>query len=163
MVPNPLLAQLVIEQVSPRTVPLARTLILEGLQERVGILIPGMNPDLDDILSFYSGADHLFLIGYLQDSPEKLICTGALVGETKSSARIVRVSVQKRYRRNKIAGAIVRALESHAKNNQINEILLETTDGWDSAILFYLSLGYQIYTHSDGNCHMKKRLDAEYN
>ena len=163
MVPNPLLAQLVLKPVSPKTAPLARSLILEGLQERVGTLISGMNPDLDDILKFYSGSDHHFLIGYFRDSPEKLICTGALVGETNFNARIVRVSVQKRYRRNKIARAMVKALEAHAKNNHFREILLETTDDWDSAIQFYLSLGYQIYAHSDGNCHMKKRIDAEYN
>ena len=161
MVSIPFLAQLVLEPISLKTTPLARALILEGLQERVGILIPGMNPDLDDILSFYPGAGHLFLIGYLQNSPKKIICTGALLHETDTIARIVRVSVQKRYRRNKIAGAIVRALESHAKNNHFHEILLETTDDWNSAIQFYLSLGYQIYTRSDGNCHMKKRIDAK--
>ena len=161
MVSNPFLGQLVLEPISLKTVPLARALILEGLQERVGTLIPGMNPDLDDILKFYSGSDHHFLIGYLRDSPEKLICTGALVRKTNSSARIVRVSVQKRYRRNKIAETMVRALEAHARNNHFHQILLETTDDWESAIQFYLSLGYRIYARSDGNCHMKKRLDVK--
>jgi ribosomal protein S18 acetylase RimI-like enzyme len=163
MVPNSFLAQLILEPVSPMTAPLARSLILEGLKERVGPLIPGINPDLDNILSFYPGSGHLFLIGYLQDSPDKMVCTGALVRETDASARIVRVSVQKRYRRNKIAGAMVRALEAHAKKNNFHEILLETTDDWDSAIKFYRSLGYQIYNHADGSCHMKKRLDAGLN
>ena len=153
--------QLVIEPVSPKTAPLARDLILEGLKERFGWLNPTLNPDLQDILRSYTHAGHLFLVGSLNNAPGEVICTGALTHETTKRARIMRVSVKKDCRRKGFATTMVSALETHARETgmrEIEEILLETTDTWKSAIDFYLALGYRIYEYSEGNCHMKKRL-----
>ncbi|MHA1583969.1 MAG: hypothetical protein ACTSWL_01835 [Promethearchaeota archaeon] len=43
----------------------ARTLILEGLKDRIGWIDYSMNPDLDNILENYNKPEQIFLTGWI--------------------------------------------------------------------------------------------------
>ena len=76
----------------------ARNLILHGLGEHWGWIDEEINTDLVDIAASYSAG--YFVLGWLDDV---LVATGALIPKSESSLRIVRMSVDREYRRRGIA------------------------------------------------------------
>jgi putative acetyltransferase len=124
----------------------AKALILAGLVEHWGFLDPTKNPDLDDIAATY--ADATFLVAHLDG---KLVGTGALLPRTAEYAEIVRMSVDRSLRRQGIGRAILQALVEQARKSGFRQVTLETTETWDEVITFYLSFGFQITHHQDGD------------
>jgi ribosomal protein S18 acetylase RimI-like enzyme len=133
----------------PQHQPEAKALILAGLEEHWGVLIPGKNPDLDNISLSYAKA--LFLVA-LQG--EKLIGTGALAPKSDDTAEIVRMSVSSTMRRRGIGKKILNALCLHAKAEGYKRVILETTETWQDAIEFYRQFGFKITHHLDGDVYL---------
>lgn len=133
----------------------ARVVVLKGLEERFGFIDPKFNPDLKNIVESYSGRGAVFLVGIYKG---KVICTGAVTMEASNIGRVERMSVLKEYRRTGIAKQMIQSLETWAKENKYQQLVLETNNDWKSAIEFYKKSGYSIYLN-DGECsHFVKQL-----
>jgi GNAT superfamily N-acetyltransferase len=110
----------------------ARRVILAGLGEHFGEIDEGRNPDLNDIAASYR--DGVFLVA-LQDGA--LVGTGALVRRTRSVGQIVRMSVDRQYRRRGIASAVLAGLLDEARASGYRWAMLGTNDDWADALAFY--------------------------
>ncbi|WP_142829664.1 GNAT family N-acetyltransferase [Planococcus soli] len=133
----------------------ARAVVLKGLEERFGFIDPKYNPDLKSIVLSYSGQRAVFLVGIYKD---RVICTGAVSMEALSVGRVERMSVLKEYRRTGVAKGMIHSLESWAKENGYQQLVLETNNDWQSSIDFYKNRRYSIYLN-DGKCsHFVKEL-----
>ena len=119
-----------------------KNLILAGLAEHWGTIDPSKNPDLDDICSTY--ANGIFLVAWLQN---RIIGTGALIPKSNNTAEVVRMSVAADMRRRGIANRILQRLCDQAKSNEVQRLVLETTETWHEVIGFYIRFGFQI-SHS---------------
>lgn len=135
----------------------AQQLILDGLREHWGELDPTLNGDLDDIMGSYVDAGHAF---FVVEEGGELIGTGALVGETAVTGRIVRVSVRANQRRRGLGRAISEQLIAEARRRGCREILVETTDTWTAAIRLYQECGFTPYAWQDGDIHMRKEIEC---
>lgn len=131
----------------------AKNLILAGLEEHWGVLIPGKNPDLDNIALSYS--DSTFLLALRAG---KVIGTGALVPKSDDTAEIVRMSVSSTMRRCGIGRKILNELCLRAKAEGYKRIILETTETWAEAIEFYKQLGFKITHYLDGDVYFSLDL-----
>ena len=127
----------------------ARNLILQGLGKHWGWIDEQINTDLVDIAESYS-AGH-FVLGFLDDV---LVATGGLIHESETSMRIVRMSVDREFRRQGIATGILDHLIQLARQSGINSLVLETNEPWSEVVRFYLEYGFQITAQGDGNVHM---------
>jgi GNAT superfamily N-acetyltransferase len=126
----------------------AQALILAGLEEHWGYIDPTKNPDLDDIDSTYAHAT--FLVAWQGDV---LIGTGALIRDGDGVARIVRMSVAKRARRQGVGTLILERLCERARALGYRQIVLETTSTWEDAIAFYERNGFRVTGSRDGDTH----------
>ena len=126
--------------------PAAKALILDGLVDHWGVLDEGKNPDLDDIATTY--ADGVFLVARLDD---KIVGTGAFKPYSATQVEIVRMSVKKDLRRQGIGQQILSELCKIAAEKGYAEVILETTKIWQDVIDFYLSYGFEITHHQDGD------------
>lgn len=72
----------------------------------------------------------------------KVICTGALVIENDKTARIVRMSVKKHFRRQGFAEQLLKTLERKANELGVSRLVLEINRDWKSAVQFYLKMGF---------------------
>ena len=138
---------LTIRPFAPGDQDAARDLILEGLRGRFGSAFDGdLNRDLDDIAASYAGA--YFIIALLCD---QLVSTGALVPRGPEVTQVVRMSVDRRYRRRGIGRAILDRLLERARCSGCRRVILGTNDAWDDAIAFYTSCGFrQVARHQGG-------------
>jgi GNAT superfamily N-acetyltransferase len=123
-----------------------RNLILAGLAEHWGTIVPGLNPDLNNIHLTYAHA--VFLVARYQG---RIVGTGALVPLSVDTARIVRMSVAADMRRKNVGTLVFRTLCDQARTLGIRHLVLETTASWQAAIAFYQHLGCQPSHHQDGN------------
>lgn len=130
-----------------------KELILAGLKEHWGFLDQTLNPDLNDIASTY--AQGLFLTAW-QD--EQLAGTGALLPAGESCFQVVRMSVEKRWRRQGLGQQILAGLEAGAMRQGARRLILETTSEWAKVIQFYLNSAYQITHSKDGDTYFEKIL-----
>lgn len=128
-------------------------LINQNLSQRFGVVDPQMNPDLIDIsLSYPEGA---FLVACARG---KIVGTGALITETRSVGRIVRMHTSSQVRRQGIGRRLLDELEARATAAGFKELVLETTDDWFDAISFYLACGFKETGRQDGEIHFMKPL-----
>jgi len=139
------LDQLTISPFQPEHQPVAKKLILAGLEEHWGALDPSFNQDLNDIASTYGSG--IFLTAWLGD---RLVGKGALIPHADHTAEIVRMSVDTSLRRTGIGRRILDALIAQAKSDGYQRIILETTNTWEDAKGFYRSYGFQ-FTHYQGD------------
>jgi GNAT superfamily N-acetyltransferase len=116
----------------------ARRIILDGLGEHFGHVDESCNHDLDDISASYIAAGHPFLVA---EADAMLVGTGAMVIEDGNCGRIVRVSVERAYRRLGIGQELVRRLVSIARQRGLACLWVETNDDWTEAIGLYLHCG----------------------
>ncbi|KOO43523.1 GNAT family N-acetyltransferase [Priestia koreensis] len=144
-----------IEPVSLPTVKQAKDLIYEGFLDYFPSIDESLNPDLHNILRAYEDTGSLFLIGKIGD---ELVCTGAFLRETADTARICRMSVAHRYRKNGYAKQMVHALETQIKVLKYKRIVIETTKEWIKPIRLYESLGYTIVGRNVEEVHFEKVL-----
>lgn len=130
-------------------------LILAGLAEHWGELDHNLNPDLHNISQSYRG--ETFLVA---EHRGIIIGCGALITENREAGygRIVRMSVKKENRRQKIGQQLLHQLESIAQHRDFKKIVLETTTTWSDVITFYLANGYQISGYHNGDTHFEKLI-----
>ncbi|MGM0885082.1 MAG: GNAT family N-acetyltransferase [Bacillota bacterium] len=147
--------EVTIEDVNVNTQAKARAIILAGLEERFGVLDHQFNTDLEDIIENYINQNYVFLIGTVSDCP---VCTGALIKETEDVGRVVRMSVLNQYRRKGIASIMLQRLEERARLCGYKKIVLETTNTWKDAEVFYLKNGFSEYYRDDEEVHLEKYL-----
>lgn len=127
-----------------------KSLILSGLEEHWGTLNPNFNSDLNEIANHYK--QDIFLIALFG---EKIIATGAALLISSSTAKIVRMSVRKKYRRNGIGKAILDALILELREKNISKVILETTRTWTEAISFYTNYGFAVTHYEDEDIYFK--------
>ena len=120
-------------------------LILAGMAERWGKVDRSLNSDLDDIATSY--ADATVLVARLDGD---IVGVGALVPVDTTVAEIKRMHVTRGLRRHGIGRAILDQLCARAAELGLNNLVLETSTGWDDAIAFYLSYGFQISHQQEG-------------
>ena len=124
----------------PRDQNAVRDLILDGLRERWGEAYnPRANPDLDDIGTAYlaRGAEVVVL-----EEDGLIVACGTLVAEAEGRGRIVRMSVDHRYRRRGLARQIVEELVRRARGRGMTEVVVATDTPWESAVALYRACGF---------------------
>ena len=133
-----------------------RALILAGLGDHFDHVDPTLNPDLDDITASYLVPGHGFLIAEVDG---KLAGTGALRIDG-DAGQIVRVSVDRQFRRLGIGRALVAALLAAASARGLSRVWMETNDDWHDAIGLYRGCGFRPFDHRDGCIFMERLLPA---
>lgn len=133
----------------------ARQLILTGLGEHFGWVDETCNPDLDDILADYIEPGHVFIIAEIN---AELVGTGALVTESKTAGRIVRMSVDPMHRRMGIGEALVAYLVDAAGQKGLTQVRVTTDHGWEDAIGLYQHSGFTITSRDDTGIHFSLAL-----
>jgi GNAT superfamily N-acetyltransferase len=127
----------IIRPFEPSDQEAAKRLVLSGLAERFDPFRPELNTDVNDIAKNFS----VFLVAYVEN---ELVATGGLNFETETSAKVVRMSTAKAFRRFGIAGAILGELESIAKARGITRLTLVTGQNWTEVIHFYERHGFTV-------------------
>lgn len=112
---------------------------MDGLGEHFKILREDLNPDLNDIWASYIADGHVFLVAELDGS---IAGCGALVRETPSQGRVVRVSVRRTARGKGVGQAIVQRLIDDARHRRLNRLVVETNNDWLPAISLYRRCGF---------------------
>ncbi len=148
-----ILDKIKIEDVTKETAREAQELIVEGLQEYFDDYDPKQNPDLVDLIEYYR--DQIFLVVFFK---EQIIATGGLIKEDQSTARVVRMSVKREYRRSGLATIVLKELEKKAKKRGYNQVVLETTVSWTKAIKLYQANGYGEFARGAEEVHFSKNL-----
>ena len=121
-----------------------RQLLVAGLEERWGTYEGRFNPDIESFPSAYDGA----LVLVAKDSTQ-VIGTGTLKVLSPYRAEVVRMSVAKTRRRAGVGSLILGHLLRLAREHGAQEVLLETTSTWGSAVRFYAQHGFR-KTHEHG-------------
>jgi GNAT superfamily N-acetyltransferase len=117
-----------------------RMLVLEGMAERWGTVDASLNPDLDDVEESYDGDSVLVAV----DSG-LVVGTGILMVRAPEG-EIVRMAVQRAYRRRGIATRLLSELICLASERGINRIVVETNAKWSEARDLYEKAGFK-FTH----------------
>ncbi|RIW32310.1 N-acetyltransferase [Bacillus salacetis] len=130
----------------------AKGIVLQGFKERFGVIIDGLNPDLDDIMTYYKG-ENLFYVGKYQGD---LIATGGLLSESPTEYRVVRMSVSARYRSLGLGKQMLLFLEQEARKRNAASMVLETNQEWSDAINFYKRNGYEAFQIEADRIHFRK-------
>nr|WP_272509067.1 GNAT family N-acetyltransferase [Clostridium ganghwense] len=110
---------------------------------------------MNNIVENYVEKGHTFLVALYNN---EVIGTGALIKEKKHTGRIVRMSVDKRYRGRGVAKKILRKLEQIGRNKGYKEIVLETNNDWHKAIGLYKRFGYIECNMDEESIHFIKNL-----
>lgn len=147
------MSEILIETFTSSDQPAAKALILDGLVNHWGVIDESKNPDLDDIATTY--ADGTFLVVWRDN---EIIGTGAFKPHSATQVEIVRMSVKKDLRRQGIGRKILDELLRRASQAGYKEVILETTETWQDVIDFYLSYGFEITHHQDGDVWFRKDL-----
>jgi len=126
----------------------AKSLILNGLAERWGVLDENLNSDLNDIAGTYANGHFLLAL-----SENEVIGAGALIPEAKGVMRVVRMSTSTSMRKLGIGSQILNELLGIARSSGCHRVVLETTSTWKDAIEFYANRGFQIVDERDGETH----------
>jgi ribosomal protein S18 acetylase RimI-like enzyme len=139
---------------SPNEFDEVRRLIEAGLARRWGSFDASRNRDLIDFAAVYGAAP----VVAAKSAGGAIVGCGILVDEAPGIARIVRMSVAHDRERRGIGGRVLAALIEHARTLRYREIVLETTETWESAVAFYRRHGF-IETHrADGDVHFRYPL-----
>ena len=133
----------------------ARQLILNGLGEHFGFIDETRNPDLDNIQENYIARGATFLIAQLN---ECIVGTGALLEQGPTLGQIVRMSVDRAYRRHGIGRTLMHHLLEVAYQCKYVQVQLETNNDWYDVIDFYKSLGFVMDEWTPHNVYMSIQL-----
>jgi ribosomal protein S18 acetylase RimI-like enzyme len=134
---------------------IVKQLILDGLKEHFGRIDPTLNPDLNDIYKSYVQAGHYFVVGEIGG---EIVGTAALVQESTSTGRIVRVTVSPQQRRSGIGRQLVHHLLKKAKTRAFKQVLVETNNDWFDAIRLYKGCGFEEFDRDDESVHFSLTL-----
>lgn len=131
-----------------------KQLVLAGLEEHWGCLDLTKNPDLDNIAVTY--AEATFLTAW---QGETLIACGALVPRSPREAEIVRMSVDRDFRRSGLGRHVLSLLIEKARSSGCKQVILETTATWQGVIAFYENFGFQKTHTLDGDTYFAINLE----
>ncbi|MGM0845519.1 MAG: GNAT family N-acetyltransferase [Bacillota bacterium] len=132
----------------------AKNIVLQGFKERFGIIIDGLNPDLDDIRKFYTN-DKFFYVGHYNG---EITATGGIIYESAEEFSIVRMAVVSSYRGLGLGRKMLMFLEQEAQRRGAIHTVLETNQEWADAISFYSNNGYQPYRRESERIHFRKKI-----
>jgi putative acetyltransferase len=141
---------LVFRQFEPRDASAMRMLVLAGLGDHFGVIDETMNPDLDDITSFYHDAGSYVVIA--EDRGEIVGC-GILIDENPETGRLVRMSVRSDQRGKGLGKRLVRSLLEEARARGQLQVVCETTEDWEDAKALYRSCGFTEIGQWGGDTH----------
>lgn len=133
----------------------AKKLIQAGLGDRFGFIDDTLNPDINDISASYLEQGAVFIVAELD---RQLVGTGALIQETAVAGRIVRVSVDKKYRGRGLGQFITEYLIENGRMLGYQQILVETNEDWHDAIHLYKRCGFQQVDQRNSEIHMQLKL-----
>ena len=136
----------------------AKKLINTGLGEHFGFADPRFNPDINDIWQTYVQGGHYFVVAELAGV---LVGTGCLLGETAVTGRLIRMSVDKNYRRQGIGRQLVIHLCQKAHMLGYQQLLVETNHDWDAAINLYQAHGFVEYDRDDVSVYMRLKIGEQ--
>jgi ribosomal protein S18 acetylase RimI-like enzyme len=134
----------------PSELAAVRALIIQGLTQRWKSYEPSRNPDLESFDQCY--ADAVIVVA---KEAGKIIGCGVLRKESDGIGRIVRMSVLGERQRQGIGSEVLRVLLAHAAEIGYQEVVLETTASWVSAVSFYKRYGFVPITIHDGDQHFR--------
>ncbi len=146
---------IVIDAASSNDFAAVKSLIIQGLTERWSTYEAAFNPDLDDFAATY----HKALVVVARVDRQVMGC-GILLKHSATAARIVRMTVAQPWQRQGLGGQILNALLAAAKASGHNEVLLETTSNWASAVSFYLKHGFERTKIEHDDQHFRFAIDA---
>lgn len=130
-----------IERFDPTRQDAFRTLVLDGMAERWGVVDESLNTDLDDIDAHYGSACVLIAV-----DGATVVGTGILLIRA-TEGEIVRMSVHRDYRRRGIAKQVLGELVKRATGYGVKRIVVETNAKWIEARSLYEAFGFKV-THS---------------
>ena len=119
-----------------------RQLVLDGMAERWGMVDASLNRDLDEIETSYDGASILVALD------GALVVGTGILKLRMPEGEIVRMAVQRDYRRRGIATRLLSELIHRASERGINRIVVETNANWSEARNLYEKAGFK-FTHSE--------------
>jgi ribosomal protein S18 acetylase RimI-like enzyme len=130
-----------------------RQLLIDGLSERWGTYDPCFNPDLEAFPQSYLGS--LILVAKTAGA---VVGTGTLRSISPHRVEIARMSTAPSSRRTGVASAILKQLLEHARAVGAEEVVLETTSSWASAVGFYTKHGFARVREQGGDTHFIHHL-----
>lgn len=133
-----------------------QSLILDGLRERWGDRYdPTFNRDLDDVAGTYleQGAEVVVI-----ENGGQIVATGVLVPESHGRGRVVRMSVDARYRRQGLGRSVVEELVRRARHRGMRELLVLTDTPWASALALYRACGFVEVGRDETDTHFEMVL-----
>ncbi len=137
-----------IREFTPADQEAAEAVIQAGMRDRWGEdYDPTSNPDLHNIEANYTANGRTFLVAEVPDG--SVVGTGALVPEGRGVSRILRISVDRDWRRQGIAKSLVAELLVAARKAGSTSVVVSTDTPWLEAIALYEATGFLV-TGADG-------------
>jgi GNAT superfamily N-acetyltransferase len=133
-----------IERFDPAMQDAFRTLVLDGMAERWGVVDESLNTDLNDIDAHY-GRDHV----RVAIDGATVVGTGILLIRA-TDGEIVRMSVHRNYRRRGIARQVLAELVNLAAGYGVKRIVVETNARWIEARNLYEAFGFTFTRSAPG-------------
>lgn len=139
----------------------AKEIILHGLEDHFGFIDYSLNPDLDDIEKNYVQKGHVFVVAF-DSTWKEIIGTGALLIDAEGSkGEIVRVSVDKNFRRRGIGKKITQVLIQKAEKKSLSAVIVATEHDWSDALGLYRSLGFVEFDKDEVDTYLRLELSSE--
>lgn len=143
----------------PRDQPAVRQLILSGMRERWRDQYDAAaNPDVDDMWSSYVAGGGEVVVW---EEGETIVATGTLVPETDGGGRILRMSVDRPYRRRGLGRRMVAELVERAKRQRLNPLRVTTDTPWPDAVALYAACGFEIIEQTEAATHFSMWLVSD--
>jgi GNAT superfamily N-acetyltransferase len=133
-----------IERFDPAMQDAFRTLVLDGMAERWGVVDESLNTDLDDIDAHYGSDCVLIAVDC-----GMVVGTGILLIRA-TEGEIVRMSVHRDYRRRGIARQVLAELVNLAADYGVKRIVVETNAKWIEARNLYEASGFKFTRSAPG-------------
>jgi len=143
------------EIVNMKTEDSAKKLIICGLSQYFVEYNYLYNPDIENILTYYNNDRATMYIAKINN---EIVGTGAIIKINNDTVKFERISVKEDFRRRKIGEDILKYLEQLSISLKFKKVILETSNNWDGAIMFYLYNDYKIYKEREGNIYFQKYL-----
>lgn len=161
-------AQRVVRDFKPGDQASVRELIQEGLRSRWGTSFdPAANPDTDDLATNYSASGAEIVVVEVNG---RVAATGILSIEPRPSfltslsgpriARLRRISVSNRHRRQGLGRLVVDELVRRATDRGYSTVVVSTDTPWTDAIALYQSCGFNEVFRDDEETHLVRVTKA---
>ena len=131
----------------PRDQPAVRQLILSGMRDRWREQYKAStNPDVDDMWSSYIAGGGEVVVW---EEGTMIVATGTLVPDPDGGGRILRMSVDRSYRRRGLGRRIVTELVERAQQRGLKRLRVTTDTPWLDAVALYSACGFEIVEQTE--------------